>query len=138
MYLIDTNVLSELSKRRPHDGAQTWFAGVDAEQLWLSVLVIGEIRSGIARRARRDAPSAARLTSWLDRLVRDHRSRILPITRKVADIWGPLNVPDKLPAIDGLLAATAIAHDLTLVTRNVDDVSRSGVRLLNPFHGETK
>jgi predicted nucleic acid-binding protein len=133
MYLIDTNVLSEMSKRSPHEGVSAWFESVHAEQLWVSVLVLGEIRAGIANRARRDARAAARLGAWLDRIVAAHKSRILPVTRRVADVWGPLNVPDRLPAIDGLLAATAIVHDLTLVTRNVREVARTGVRVLNPF-----
>lgn len=136
MYLIDTNVLSELSKRSPNEGVRTWFENVPSEQLWVSVLVLGEIRAGIASRARRDARGAARLAAWLDSLVAEHRSRILVVNRRVADAWGPLNVPDRLPTIDGLLAATAIVHDLTLVTRNVRDVARTGVRVLNPFHGE--
>lgn len=135
MYLIHTNVLSEMSKRSPHGGVGAWFESVQAEQLWVSVLVLGEIRAGIVNRARRDARAAARLGAWLDRIVAEHKSRILAVTRKVADVWGPLNVPDKLPAIDGLLAATAIVHDLTLVTRNVRDVARTGVRVLNPFEG---
>ncbi|MEY4577934.1 MAG: hypothetical protein RL701_2637 [Pseudomonadota bacterium] len=136
MYLVDTNVLSELSKRSPHEGVRTWFESVHAEQLWLSVLVLGELRAGIANRARRDARGAARLGAWLDKIVAEHKPRILPVTSKVAFVWGPLNVPDKLPAIDGLLAATAIVHDLTLVTRNVRDVARTGVRVLNPFDSD--
>jgi toxin FitB len=137
MYLVDTNVLSEMSKRSPNQGVSAWFDSVDAEQLWLSVLVLGELRAGIANRARRDARAAARLSAWLDRITAEHKSRILTVTRKVADVWGPLNVPDKLPAIDGLLAATAIVHDLTLVTRNVKDVARTGVRVFDPFDSES-
>jgi predicted nucleic acid-binding protein len=135
MYLIDTNVLSELSKRSPHEAVSAWFESVQADQLWVSVLVLGELRAGVANRARRDARGAARLGAWLDRIVAEHKSRILAVSRKVADVWGPLNVPDKLPAIDGLLAATAIVHDLTLVTRNIKGVARTGVRVLNPFDG---
>ena len=137
MYLIDTNVLSEMSKRSPHEGVRNWFESVRADQLWVSVLVLGEIRAGIASRARRDARGAARLAAWLDSIVREHKSRILSVNRRVADAWGPLNVSDKLPAIDGLLAATAIVYDLTLVTRSVRDVARTGVRVLNPFDGDS-
>jgi len=133
MFLIDTNVLSEMRKQKPNAGVSAWFDSVQADQLWLSVLVLGEIRAGIANRARRDAPGAAQLQLWLDRLAADHKARILPVTRKIAEVWGPLNVPDKLPTVDGLLAATALVHNLTLVTRNVKDVARSGVPLLNPF-----
>lgn len=136
MYLLDTNVLSELSRRTPDERFRAWFEREHADQFWLSVLVVGEIRAGIAQRARRDARAAARLAAWLDGIVMEHKSRILAVTRKVADVWGPLNVPDRLPTIDGLLAATAIVHDLTLVTRNIRDVARTGVRVLNPFDGE--
>ena len=133
MYLLDTNVLSELSKRTPDERVRAWFERAQPDQLWLSVLVVGEIRVGIAQRARRDARAAARLATWLEGVVAEHRSRILAVTRRVAEVWGPLNVPDRLPTIDGLLAATAFVHDLTLVTRNVRDVARTGVRVLNPF-----
>jgi toxin FitB len=133
MYLVDTNVLCEMSKRSPNEGVRVWFESVRADQLWLSVLVIAEIRAGIASRARRDAKAAAKLRAWLDGVVSQHKSHILAVTRKVAETWGPLNVPNRLPAIDGLLAATAIVHDLTLVTRNTRDVVHTGVCLFDPF-----
>lgn len=133
-YLIDTNVVSELRKReRCHPAVADWFAGVAADEVFLSVLTLGEIRRGIELIRRRDEPSARALTDWLDVLSSDHRERILGIDQAVAEEWGRLNVPDPIPAIDGLLAATARVHDLTLATRNVADVERTGVRLLNPF-----
>lgn len=82
---------------------------------------------------RRNRSGAARLERWLRGLVQGYADRILPVDRPIADLWGRLNVPTPLPAVDGLLAATAIVHDLTLVTRNVRDVKRSGVALLSPF-----
>ncbi len=133
-YLIDTNVVSELRKReRCHPAVADWFAGVAADEVFLSVLTLGEIRRGIELIRRRDEPSARALTDWLEVLSSDHRERILGIDQAVAEEWGRLNVPDPIPAIDGLLAATARVHDLTLATRNVADVERTGVRLLNPF-----
>ncbi len=133
-YLIDTNVLSELQKgNRCHAGVQRWNAATDSKEIFLSVLVIGEIRQGIERLRRRDAIQSERLEHKLLAVETLMAGRILPITQAIAERWGYLNVPDPLPVIDGLLAATALVHDLTFVTRNVRDVERSGVRLLNPF-----
>jgi len=81
---------------------------------------------------RRDGPSALALEQLLERLAGDFAERVLPIDVRVADLWGSLNVPEPIPTVDGLLAATALVHDLVLVTRNVRDVERTGVRLLDP------
>jgi len=133
-FLIDTNVLSELRKKqRANPGVQHWFAGVKGESLYLSALVIGEVRNGIERLRRRDPVAAVHLERWLAKVETDMAGRILPVTTPIADRWGRLNAPDPLPVVDSLLAATALEHDLVLVTRNVDDVKRTGVRLLNPF-----
>ncbi len=133
-YLIDTNVWSELQKReRIHPGVQRWYAGIAKEDMYLSVLVVGEVRRGIERLRRRDYQQAARLQQRLEQLQAAMRGRILPVSLSIAECWGRINVPDPLPVIDGLLAATALEHDLILVTRNVADVERSGARLFNPF-----
>ena len=133
-YLIDTNILSELQKGSRCDvSVQRWYAATDGEELFLSVLVIGEIRLGIERLRRRDAVQSVRLEQKLLSVETLMAGRILPVTQAIAERWGRLNAPDPLPVIDGLLAATALEHDLTLVTRNVRDVERSGVHLLNPF-----
>ncbi len=133
-YLIDTNILSELQKgSRCDSSVQRWYAATDGDELFLSVLVIGEIRLGIERLRRRDAVQSVRLEQKLLAVETLMAGRILPVTQAIAERWGRLNVPDPLPVIDGLLAATALEQDLTLVTRNVRDVERSGVRLLNPF-----
>ncbi len=132
-WLIDTNVLSELRKGdRSNDGIRTWFAEAKEDDLFTSVLVLGEIRRGIESIRRRDPPSALALELWLGRLTRDFGERILPVDGRVADRWGRLNVPDPVPTVDGLLAATALVHDLILVTRNTRDVARTGVRVLDP------
>jgi len=94
--------------------------------------MIGEIELGIARLQQRDLVQAAMLDRWLTALRRSYASCILPVTLQIAERWGPLNVPNRLPLIDGLLAATALVHDLTLVTRNTRDVAPTGVRLFNP------
>jgi predicted nucleic acid-binding protein len=94
---------------------------------------VGEIRKGIENIRRRDVPSAEALDSWLQDLVATHADRILEIDQGIAEQWGRFNVPDPLPVIDSLLAATAQVHGLTFVTRNLDDVERTGVECLNPF-----
>lgn len=136
-FLIDTNILSEVQKgERADPGVRAWYASVDPGDLHLSVLVIGEIRQGVERLRRRDPVQAGRLEQRLLAVTTAFSERILPISAAVAERWGRNNVPDSLPVIDGLLAATAQEHGLTLVTRNVRDVERCGVSLLNPFSGQ--
>lgn len=133
-YLLDTNVVSELRKgRRASPSVLRWFAETPDEDLWLSVLVVGELRQGAERVRRRDPVIAGRLDRWIKKLVEDFDERIMVIDRATAERWGKLNVPDPLPVVDGLLAATALTHDLTLVTRNGRDVATTGVRILDPF-----
>jgi len=133
-WLVDTNVLSELRKaRRVNPGVREWFGGAQDEELFTSVLVLGEVRRGIESIRRRDVPSAIALEQWLARLTTSFQDRVLPIDAAVADRWGALNVPDPVPTVDGLLAATALVHDLVLVTCNVRHVAGTGVRLLDPF-----
>jgi len=133
-YLIDSNVIAELRKRdRADETVRHWFEGVDDEELFLSVLTLGEIRRGIESIQRRDRPRALALNRWLHGLAAGYETRILPVDQKVADEWGRLNASTTVPVIDGLLAATARVHGLTLVTRNTRDVARTGVPFLNPF-----
>jgi len=133
-YLLDTNVISELRKgERADSNVTAWFADIADEEIFLSVLTIGEIRRGIESVRRRDPDSAAALDRWLALLSEAHGDRILPIDRAIAEEWGRMNVPDPLPVVDGLLAATARVLDLTLVTRNVADVEGASVELLDPF-----
>jgi predicted nucleic acid-binding protein len=133
-YLLDTNVLSELRKKaRADSSVMTWFAGVEDREIFLSVLVLGEVRRGIELRRQHDPQAARSLDAWLKGLGRRYAEQILPVSAEVADLWGGLCLRQPLPSIDGLLAATALHHDLTLVTRNVTDVERSGVKVFNPF-----
>lgn len=133
-YLLDTNVISELRKgRRCHPGVAAWFATIGASEIHLSALTLGEIRKGIESIRRRDRISAEALDAWLAGLVAAHSDRILPVDEAIAEQWGRFNVPETLPIIDSLLAATASVHGLTLVTRNLKDVERTGVACLNPF-----
>jgi hypothetical protein len=134
MFLLDTNILSELRKgARANERVRSWFALLDDADLFLSVLVAGELRQGIERVRLRDAAQAEHLDRWLRRLIDDFADRLIPVDDRIAELWGRLNVPDPISTVDGLLAATAIVHGLTLVTRNVKDVQRTGARLLNPF-----
>jgi toxin FitB len=132
-YLLDTNIVSELRKPNAHPRVTAWAAATRSDQLYLSVLTLGEVRHGIQLLRRRDPVQAGVFEAWLDVLKRDFSDRLLPVTAEVADEWGRLGVPDPIPLIDGLLAATARIHDLTLVTRNTPDLARTGVRLLDPF-----
>lgn len=133
-YLLDTNVISELRKgERADPNVTAWFADLADEEIFLSVLTIGEIRRGVESVRRRDPDSAAALDRWLALLSEAHADRILPINHAIAEEWGRMNVPDPLPVVDSLLAATARVLGLTLVTRNVADVKDTGVELVDPF-----
>ncbi len=135
-YLLDTNVISELRKGDRADPAVSlWFAGLRDGEIYLSVLTIGEIRRGIESIRRRDVDSAAALDGWLSRVLEAHLDRILPVDRPIAEEWGRMNVPNPLPVIDGLLAATARVMGLTLATRNIGDVGPAGVDAIDPFAG---
>lgn len=134
-FLLDTNVVSEIRKQTPDAGVASWFASVPADRLFLSVLAVGEIRHGIERLGRRDPAQAEIFERWLSQLVGGYGDRLIPVTERIAQAWGRLNYPDPVPVVDGLMAATALVHDWTLVTRNVADVRSTGVRLLNPFSG---
>jgi predicted nucleic acid-binding protein len=133
-WLVDTNVLSELRKgARADAGVVRWFDDADDTSLFISVLAIGEIRQGIAAIRRREKRGARSLEHWLRSLVVSYADRVLTVDAAVAERWGELNVPDRLPAVDGLIAATALVHGLMIVTRNADDFVRAGVEVLNPF-----
>lgn len=133
-YLLDTNVVSELRKSHPDVAVLRWHHAHRHKPTYLSALTIGEIRAAVERLRTRAADRAEALGHWLDGLVAGYGDRILPVSLEVAQQWGRLNVPPhRPPAIDGLLAATAIVHRLTLVTHNVADVATTGVDVVNPF-----
>ncbi len=133
-YLIDTNIASELRRRhRGNPGVMRWAGTIHLSELHTSVLVIGEIRRGIERKRRSDPERALVLDRWLASVCADLAGKILPVDERIAELWGHLGASVSIPSIDGLIAATAIVHGLTLVTRNVKDMSATGARLLNPF-----
>ena len=134
MFLIDTNVISELRKGERCDArVAAWYADLEDSDLFLSVLVTGEIRKGIELARPRDSQQAVALERWLQEVERSFRDRILPVDAQVADTWGTMSAIRPIPVIDGLLAATAKAHALTLATRNASDVEGLGAAVLNPF-----
>ncbi len=134
MYLIDANVISEVAKgRRCDPRVADWYRRVRDDELFLSALVVGELRQGIERLRPRNPRRAGALERWLEELLSSFGDRVLPIDAKVAQNWGRMNARQTFPVIDSLLAATSEAHGLVLVTRNLRDIERSGVRCLNPF-----
>lgn len=133
-FLLDTNVISEIRKRdRAHPGLARWVVGTPAHELATSVVVLAELRRGIELMRRCDPTQAGLLDRWFAEMRSRLGDHVLSIDEAVADQWARLNVPNPLPMVDGLLAATALVHGLTLVTRNTRDVEKTGVRLLNPF-----
>jgi len=138
-FLLDTDVISELVKPKPDPKVTAWIEATDESLLHLSVLTLGEIRKGIA--VLPDTSRRVSLEAWLDRdLALRFAERILPIDRAVADRWGRIAAQasarkSPLPVIDGLLAATALQHNLTLVTRNTKDVAAASVPVFNPWSG---
>lgn len=133
-FLLDTNVISELRKgTRANPNVAAWARTVDPRDLATSVLVLAEIRRGIELKRSKDPNQADRLDAWFARMRQGLEARVIPVDEAVADRWARLSVPDPLPFVDGLMAATALARGLVLVTRNTRDVARAGVALLDPF-----
>ena len=132
MYLVDTNVLSEA--RRGRAEARDWLRSVDSDQVFLSVVTLGEIMKGISQKTRSDAAAAASLHRWLEQLRVDHARRILPINDDVALEWGRIAAIRPRNMADALIAATATVHRKILVTRNVADFEDLGGPMINPWN----
>ncbi len=137
MYLVDTDVVSELRKRARADRQVTGFfkrASARNVPLYLSVVTIGELRRGVELiRHRSDLRQARMLDRWLDELVAQYAEHILPVDIEVAQVWGRLRVPHPENPLDKQIAATALVYDLILVTRNTRHFAETGAKLLNPF-----
>ncbi|GJH23119.1 MULTISPECIES: type II toxin-antitoxin system VapC family toxin [Caballeronia] len=137
MFLADTNVISETRREeRANEGVRAFFDGAERrnEGVFLSVVTVGELRRGVdSLRLKGDARQAANVEAWLKRVLRRYEGKIVPVDRNIGDLWGRLRARHPEPAVDRLIAATALAHGLTVVTRNVRDFERVGVKMLNPF-----
>jgi predicted nucleic acid-binding protein len=135
-FLLDTNVISEIRKRdRAHPNVTRWVARTPAVDIGTSVVVLAEIRRGIELKRRSDRKQAEALDRWFAQMRTRLADRVVPVDEPIAETWAILGVPDPLPLIDGLLAATAKVRGLTLVTRNVADIARTGVKVFDPFAG---
>ncbi|MGS0891309.1 PIN domain-containing protein [Burkholderia stagnalis] len=137
MFLIDTNIISEIRKgKRINKGVLAFFrqAETDASPLYLSIVTVSELRRGVDLiRHRGDHRQASALEAWLETILSAYAPNILSVDLEIGQMWGRLRVPDPAHALDKLIAATALINDLTVVTRNVADFAHTGVRLLNPF-----
>jgi predicted nucleic acid-binding protein len=133
MFLVDTDVLSALAKRRRNDNVESWIAAQRTSDLFVSVISIGEIERGIARQRRSNPEFASALAHWLDQLLAAYGDRVLPFDLASARRWGQLSAAIGSASADLQIAATALEHGLTVVTRNVSDFEPTGVAVLNPF-----
>ena len=133
-YLLDTSVISEVGKGKQSDpNVATWYDSMQPESLCISALVIGEIRAGVEKLRDRQAERAAAFERRLVLVIDLYADRIIGIDRRIAEQWGRLNARRRRPAVDGLIAATALAHGMVVVTRNVRDFAETGAEILNPF-----
>lgn len=133
-YLLDTNIISEVRKGAKCDpNLAAWYESIDDADIYLSVLVLGEIRKGVER-ARPSNPAQARaLEKWLTTVAESFAERILTVDQAVADEWGRMGAKRPASTVDALLAATAKVHGMTFATRNVSDVADLGADFVNPF-----
>lgn len=133
-YLVDTNIISEVRKgAKCAANVAAWYDSIDDADIYLSVLVLGEIRKGVERARPSDPAQARALEKWLTAVAESFAERILPIDQTVADEWGRMAAKRPVSTVDALLAATAKVHRMTLATRNVSDVADLGADLVNPF-----
>lgn len=132
-YLLDTNVLSETRKKQANSGVMEFLRSTDGAALYISVLTLGELRKGVVAKRRDDAEIASRLSAWVEGLEVSFADRIVGIDAASARLWGEWSGERPRTVIDTLLAATAVAKELTLVTRNIRDVQDIGAKLLNPW-----
>ena len=133
-FLLDTNVISEVRRKRPDGRVVSWLKRTDPAALSISVLTLGEIAKGAAQCAARDRAQAAIYYQWLALVRSNYADRTIAIDADIAEAWGRLAAKSPLPIVDGLLAATALVRGMTLVTRNVRDIADAGIPVLNPWN----
>lgn len=135
MFLLDTVIVSELRKKTPDAGVVRWVSAQQENDLYLSVITLGEIERGIEKRRKSDPAFAGDLVTWLESLTHFYADRILAITPAIARRWGRLSVQLGHDGADVLIASTALTHGLTVISRNVNHFDPTGVAVLNPFSG---
>lgn len=133
-YLLDTNVLSETRKRQADERVISFLSTAEPSALYISVLTLGELRKGVALKRLSDPDSAKKLSNWVDGLEFSFADRVLGINAPIAALWGELSAQRPRSVVDTLLAATALVHELTFVTRNTSDVRDIQVKLLDPWN----
>jgi len=133
-FLLDTNVISEVRRKRPDGRVLSWLKRADPAALCISVLTLGEIAKGAAQCAARDRAQAAIYYRWLDHVRLHYADRTIAVDADIAEAWGRLAAKRSLPVVDGLLAATALVRGMTVVTRNERDIADAGVPVLNPWN----
>ncbi|NJN37831.1 MAG: type II toxin-antitoxin system VapC family toxin [Acaryochloridaceae cyanobacterium CSU_3_4] len=138
MFLLDTNVVSELRKigtTKVNTAVEQWARSTPGKQTYLSVITIFELERGILLAERRDSLQGNMLRQWLDdHVLTKYSERIIAVNAAIAQCCAALHVPDPMPECDAMIAATALVHDLTIVTRNIEDFKRTGVKLVNPWN----
>ena len=132
-YLLDTNVVSETRKKKADERVLLFLESAEGSELYISVLTLGELRKGVARKKLEDPEAAARLAGWVEGLEVSFADRIVGIDSAIAGLWGDWSGQRPRPVVDTLLAATAVVHGLTLVTRNIRDVEDTPVKVLDPW-----
>ena len=132
-YILDTDVLSETRRRNGNDAVRSFVRSLSAEQIYLSVITLGEVRRGALAKRRSDPAFSDHLLAWLGEVEATMDGRVLPVTTAIAHRWGEMSSDRTRPVTDTLIAATASVHDLTVVTRNERDYRDLGVRVVNPW-----
>lgn len=133
-YLLDTNVVSEIQKKKPNPQVVAWFSVVHYSQLHISCITIGEIRKGMLKLSKNDSVASLKLKKWLEELIIDYNERILNIDKEIFEEWGELMSIDGTNAIDALIAAQAKQNNMILVTRNTKHYNMFNIKIFNPFN----
>lgn len=132
-YLIDTNVISELYRKKANDSVINWFNNIDTDNLYISCITIAELRSGALKKTKKDKVAGDAINKWINKLCNDYQEQIIIINQDTCEIWAKLLCIDNTNAIDSLIASQAIEHGMYLVTRNIKHFNLFDMKLINPF-----